>query len=55
MVEVTTPAGRVLSLAQTLGARGIEDAFDPAADPRRRLRLAEPDRYGTSRMSSDRL
>ncbi|MGC2051412.1 MAG: hypothetical protein WA636_07970, partial [Methylovirgula sp.] len=44
LIKVPTPPRRVLSLAQALGARGIKDTFDTAADPRRRLGFAEPNR-----------
>jgi len=31
VIKVPAPAGRVFALAKSLGLRGIQDLFDPAA------------------------
>jgi hypothetical protein len=41
--QITPPAGRVVTVAKFAAGREVEDAFDPAAAPARRLGFRQPD------------
>ncbi len=57
MVKVTTPAGRVLAITETLGFGGIQHLLDAATNPRGGFGLQCPNRFqdGQYVVSGDRV